>query len=143
MVLKRKAMKDYYLIRLSQIDLGQIMDGLEVREKSWRNTAIFLREGYFPEEDFICEECNNAEEADNIASCYSRILLKLRKQKREQNKNAVSREKQIYLEGKSDGQQNLINRIEADWPKLVHTSPDQLHAQLMSLADDICDEEDA
>ena len=47
------------LLTLDSLDVGQILDGLRSRQESWANTAIFLRDDYFPGEAFICEECSD------------------------------------------------------------------------------------
>ena len=71
-------------IELSENDLGQAIDGLEVRAKQWEDTASYLRSGESPDEFFMPEECRDAEEAQNIASHYHSIIAKIRKQQEEQ-----------------------------------------------------------
>jgi hypothetical protein len=78
-------MREIYFIRLSGLDLGQLLDGLRIREESWRKTAAFLREGYIPDDAFICEECKSEYEAENIADHYKRLVADLEKQREEQN----------------------------------------------------------
>lgn len=39
-------MAKIYHIELSEDDLGQLLDGLEVRAESWERTAEYLRSGY-------------------------------------------------------------------------------------------------
>lgn len=65
-----------YVIRLTGLDLGQLIDGLEVRATAWRKTAHYLQTGESPD-DFIIEECRDAEEAVKIAEHYERILAKV------------------------------------------------------------------
>ena len=48
---------------LDGLDLGQLLDGLEVRAEAWEKTADYHRTGESPP-DFIVEECNDADEAD-------------------------------------------------------------------------------
>jgi hypothetical protein len=60
-------------ITLDSLDLGQALDGLRCRQESWTKTAIFLRDGYFPGDSFVCEECSSANEAERIAEHYRRI----------------------------------------------------------------------
>lgn len=67
-------------IALESLDLGQLLDGLRAREESWRNTAIYLRDGYFPDDAFVCEECSDAEEAERIAAHYKRIVTGIEQQ---------------------------------------------------------------
>jgi hypothetical protein len=71
-------------IRLDGFDLGQILDGLRCRQESWANTAIYLRDDYFPDDSFACEECSNADEAQNIADHYQRIINAIERQVDEQ-----------------------------------------------------------
>ena len=37
-----------YVIRLNTFDLGQVIDGLEVRATAWRHTATYLETGRIP-----------------------------------------------------------------------------------------------
>lgn len=61
-------------ITLDENDVGQVLDGLRCRQESWNNTAIYLRDEYFRDEAFVCEECNDAREAQRIADHYARIV---------------------------------------------------------------------
>ena len=70
-------------IELNDIDLGQLLDGLETRAEAWEKTADYHRTGESPT-DFIVEECNDAHEAYSIASHYRSIIAKIRKQRKEQ-----------------------------------------------------------
>lgn len=63
-----------YTIRLEQNDLGQLLDGLRNRSESWHDTAGYLVSGISPRDDFIIEECSDAEEARMIAEHYDRII---------------------------------------------------------------------
>ncbi len=63
-----------YTLRLESNDLGQLLDGLRSRSVAWNDTAEYLESGYSSREDFIAEECNDAEEARNIAAHYDRIM---------------------------------------------------------------------
>jgi len=71
-------------LRLDGFDLGQILDGLRCRQESWTNTAIYLRDEYFPNESFLCEECSDADEAQKIADHYQRIINAIERQVDEQ-----------------------------------------------------------
>jgi len=75
--------KEFHL-RLDGFDLGQILDGLRCRQESWANTAIYLRDDYFPDESFLCEECSDAVEAQKIADHYQRIISAIERQIEEQ-----------------------------------------------------------
>jgi hypothetical protein len=73
------ARKRLYHIYLEETDLGQMLDGLECRADAWEKTAHYHRTGESPP-DFIVEECNDAEEASNIAAHYRLILSKIEHQ---------------------------------------------------------------
>jgi hypothetical protein len=74
-----------YQIELDGHDLGQVLDGLEVRAESWRRTADFLRTGEMPEgELFIIEDCSDAEEAEELAARYGEIIKKIQSQMKDQ-----------------------------------------------------------
>lgn len=77
-------MSKTYRIELNDLDLGQLLDGLEARAKAWEKTANYHRTGESPP-DFIVEECNDADEADRIANHYRSIIAKIRKQHEEQS----------------------------------------------------------
>ena len=68
-----------YVIRLSGLDLGQLIDGLEARANAWRLTAEYLETGSAPG-GFVIEECDDAEEAQRIADHYQRILATVTEQ---------------------------------------------------------------
>lgn len=72
-----------YVIRLNDLDLGQVVDGLEVRATAWRLIATYLETGVAPD-GFVIEECSDAEEAHWLADSYSRILGNLIQQRTEQ-----------------------------------------------------------
>lgn len=77
-------MSKTYLIRLEENDLGQIIEGLQAREESWRKTADYFRSGFNTDDDFVIEPCNDEHEADRIAQFYSRIIRDLERQRDEQ-----------------------------------------------------------
>jgi hypothetical protein len=77
-------MKKTYRIELDDLDLGQVLEGLEIRAEAWEKTVNYHRTGESPP-DLIVEECNDAEEADRIASHYRSIIAKIRKQQEEQS----------------------------------------------------------
>lgn len=72
-----------YVIRLSGLDLGQLIDGLEACADAWRLTAEYLETGEAPE-GFLIEECSDAEEARRIAEHYQQILANIIRQQAEQ-----------------------------------------------------------
>jgi hypothetical protein len=70
-----------YYIELDDLDLGQLLDGLEARAESWEKTAAYLQAGEMPDDElFIIEECSDAEEANGIAEHYRSIIGKIRQQ---------------------------------------------------------------
>ena len=73
-----------YRIELDALDLGQILDGLEVRAEAWEKTAEFHRSGKTPD-DFLVEECRDAAEAENIAAHYRSIIGKILTQRNAQS----------------------------------------------------------
>ena len=70
-----------YCIELEGRDLGQLLEGLQVRAKSWERTAEYLRtEALSAGEFFLVEECSKPEEADDIAEHYRSIIRKIQNQ---------------------------------------------------------------
>ena len=70
-----------YRIELSRNDLGQLLDGLEVRAEAWERTARFLLGSKFSDDDLhIPEECHKPEEATGIAEHYRQIIFEIRRQ---------------------------------------------------------------
>jgi hypothetical protein len=69
-----------HTLRLDLNDIGQILDGLRCRAESWRDTAVYLESGEAPRDDFIVEECSDAEEAKGIAEHYERIIRAIESQ---------------------------------------------------------------
>jgi hypothetical protein len=79
-----------YTIRFESNDLGQLLDGLRSRSEAWHGTADYLESGHAPREDFVVEDCSDAEEARAIAADYDRIISGIESQMRAQK--ASSRE---------------------------------------------------
>lgn len=74
-------MAKIYRIELDDLDLGQLLDGLESRAESWEKTADYLRAEEMPGGDFfLIEECSDPEEADGIAEHYRSIIAKIQEQ---------------------------------------------------------------
>lgn len=71
-------------IELDALDLGQIIDGLEVRATAWEKTAAYHGSGVSPT-GFIVEECNDADEANRIAAHYRSIIAKIQTQREAQS----------------------------------------------------------
>ena len=75
----RPAMAKSSLIKLDDLDLGQLLDRLESHAEAWRKTAEYLRtEMMHAGEFFPIEECSKPEEADDIAAHYGSIITKIR-----------------------------------------------------------------
>lgn len=74
-------MAKIYRIELDERDLGQLLDGLEVRAEAWRRTAEYMRKGDMPDgELFLIEECGDEDEADELATRYESILKNIQSQ---------------------------------------------------------------
>ena len=74
-------MAKIYRIELDDLDLGQLLDGLESRAESWEKTADYLStEEMSGGELFLIEECSDPEEADGIAEHYRSIIAKMQEQ---------------------------------------------------------------
>ena len=73
-----------YLLRLDENDVGQILDGLEVRAAAWEKTAEYHRTGESPP-GFLVEECDDADEAAAIARRYRGIIANLVNQREVQS----------------------------------------------------------
>jgi hypothetical protein len=70
-----------YRIELDEHDLGQLLDGLEIRAESWKRTAEYLRTGTMPDgELFLIEECGDEDEANELAGHYDAILKNIQSQ---------------------------------------------------------------
>jgi hypothetical protein len=76
-----------FLIRLEGNDLGQLLDGLRNRFEAWQETAIYMETGSTERDDFIVEECRDADEARAIAAHYDQIIATIQQQIREQEKS--------------------------------------------------------
>jgi hypothetical protein len=73
-------MRRTFQIVADDFDIGQMLDGLEVRAQAWENTAEYIRTGESPEEFFLAEECSDADEADRLAHHYRSIINRIREQ---------------------------------------------------------------
>ncbi len=69
-----------YTIKLAANDLGQVIDGLQSRSEAWHGTAEYFESGHSPHEDFVIEDCNDADEARAIAADYDRIIAEIQNQ---------------------------------------------------------------
>ena len=53
--------------------------------------------------------------------------------------NTKTPEREAYLQGKADGQDNFIQRILANWKQMRPLDLPKLRQQLLELKDEICD----
>ena len=74
-------------LTLSHNHVGQILDGLRVREQAYRDTARYLEYGITPGPGatFVMEEVSDAEEARNLADFYREIIEAVEPQMRTAN----------------------------------------------------------
>ena len=77
-------MSKHFHFILDYDDAGQLLDGLRLREEAWGKTADYLRDGYFRDEPFVCEDCSDWDEAIAIAAHYRRIIESIERQVEEQ-----------------------------------------------------------
>ena len=73
-------MKREFVLKLNSVHVGQILDGLRIRAESWRNTEIYMRDGYHSDDSFICEECTSEYEAEQITELYESIVATIEQQ---------------------------------------------------------------
>lgn len=74
-----------YTISLNALDLGQLLDGIEQRALSYRNTEHYHAFGETLSDDIV-EEVTDADEARSIAEHYERIIATVQGQMAQQNK---------------------------------------------------------
>lgn len=75
-------MTDQITLKLSRIDFNQIVDGLAMRCRTWRQTADQLEAGVNKEnEDWeVVHDGSNADQARQIADHYDDIIKEIEKQ---------------------------------------------------------------
>lgn len=66
-------------LTMSQNEVGQLIEGIEVLIEQWESTERFLVTG-IPEEDACIREAHRPEEAAAIASDYRKIVTRIREQ---------------------------------------------------------------
>lgn len=74
-------MSKTYLIRLGENELGQVLDGLRVRESTWRATAEYHACGHLADDSVAIEECSDETEATRVADFYTAIIRDLERQR--------------------------------------------------------------
>lgn len=72
-----------YTIKLNSHDLGQLLDGIEQRALSYRNTENYHACGKTLSDDIV-EEVTDADEARQIAEHYERIIATVHAQMAQQ-----------------------------------------------------------
>ena len=75
-------MAKIYRIELESNDLGQLLEGLDIRAEAWEKTVAYHRTGEVPGDDlFLVEESSDEYEADAIAEHYRSIIRTIREQR--------------------------------------------------------------
>lgn len=69
-------MRKAYCIEVDELDVGRVIDGLEIRAAPWEQTAKFHLSGK-TYADFIVDKCREAAEAEKIAAHYRSIISKI------------------------------------------------------------------
>jgi hypothetical protein len=70
-----------YTVEFDDLDLFQLLDGLDMRAESWERTADYLRTEKMPEgEFFVVEECSDPKEAEAVAAHYRKIIGDIQRQ---------------------------------------------------------------
>ena len=129
-------MNNTFLLRLDDNDLSKILDDLREREESWRIIADFFRSSQTRDDSFAIEERSGEYEATQTALFYSRIIRDLE----DQREHPPASERETYLQGKADGQDNLIIRLLDNWRRLQQLDSSELPSRLPELKDEICDD---
>jgi hypothetical protein len=65
---------DDLTITLSRKFVIELCEALQARADSWRKTAEFIELGYISDDPFVCENCDDAEEATRFAERYEGIV---------------------------------------------------------------------
>lgn len=73
-------MGETYTIELAELDLVQILAGLESQADLWERTRDYLETGELDYHDSIIAECSKLEEAVAIANYYRSILDNIQNQ---------------------------------------------------------------
>jgi hypothetical protein len=74
-----------YSITLNALDIGQLLDGIEQRALSYRNTEHYHAFGETLSDDIV-EEVTDADEARQSAEHYEQIIATVQAQMEHQNK---------------------------------------------------------
>lgn len=68
-----------HTITLSDDEIGQLLEGIEVLIEQWENTEQYLRNGTF-REDVCIRESHKSSEAQAIAATYRKLHSSIREQ---------------------------------------------------------------
>lgn len=74
-----------YTIKLNSFDVGLLLDGIEQRALSYRNTLHYHAFGHTLSDDIV-EKVTDADEARQIAEHYESIIAAVRAQTEQQDK---------------------------------------------------------
>ena len=66
-------------LSLPALDVGQILDALQIRMEKWAYTAEYLKTGHISK-PYCIEECSSADEAQRLADCYGSIIRSIEEQ---------------------------------------------------------------
>jgi hypothetical protein len=77
----------FVTLKLPELFVGQILDGLRIRADSWEHTKIYLSDGVIVDPDDPCiEECSDETEARQIETLYREIIKEIETQLDAQSK---------------------------------------------------------
>lgn len=77
---------DFVTLKLPVLFVGQMLDGLRIRAESWERTKDYLADGVIDPDDPCVEECNDENEAEQIANFYREIIKEIETQLAAQSK---------------------------------------------------------
>ncbi len=75
-------------LKLPDIHVGQILDGLEARREAWERTVIYFQDGVV---DGEIEEATDEDEAQGIADLYSKIIASIETQRKAETERLLKR----------------------------------------------------
>jgi hypothetical protein len=73
------AMQKTYELKLSALDVGQLLDALDTRAECYEKTALYLDSGEM-DEPFIIEEVTDSDEARGIARHFRDVQAEIERQ---------------------------------------------------------------
>jgi hypothetical protein len=77
---------EFVTLMLPKLFVGQMLDGLRIRAESWERTKDYLSDGVIDPDDPYIEECNDENEAEQIANFYREIIKAIETQLKSQPK---------------------------------------------------------